>query len=74
MFGGEGYLWLQQSPGQHEAPGRQQLADAPQQLPGQHCAFFAQQAAPVKARADMDNRDIDSRVNSLDFMIGFLSV
>jgi hypothetical protein len=65
-------LWLQQSPGQHDELCWQQLA--PQQLPGQHFADPAQQAAPVAARADRESRDIARTANSFVFMIGFLSV
>jgi hypothetical protein len=65
-------LWLQQSPGQHEAFCWQH--DAPQQLPGQHFAVFEQHAAPVAARAVSDNRDMANRANIFDFMMEFLSV
>jgi hypothetical protein len=50
----------------------QQLA--PQQLPGQHFAPFAQQAAPVNARAESESSDIARTVISFVFIFGFLSV
>lgn len=62
---GAGYLWLQQLPGQQEDC-RQQLW--PQQEPGQHFAFLAQQAAPVAARAESENSDAATMAKILVFM------
>jgi hypothetical protein len=66
------YLWLQQSPGQHDDCPWQQLV--PQQLPGQHFAPLVQQDAPVSASVESEKRDIAKTTNSFDFMTEFLSV
>lgn len=60
------YLWLQQSPGQHDDCPWQQLA--PQQLPGQQFAPDLQQAAPVTASAERENREVATIARILAFM------
>ena len=59
------YFFAQQSPGQQDEPGWQQLM--PQQELPQHLAPDLQQS-PVRARADRDDSDNTRTANSLNRM------
>jgi hypothetical protein len=63
------HFFAQQSPGQQDEPGWQQLM--PQQEPSQHLAPFLQQS-PVSASADNDESDNTRTANNLNRM-GFSS-